>query len=223
MENKAPRVILDLCGGTGSWSRPYEEAGYDVFNITLPHYDITLTEIYDTGKHGMITFRPPNGGQGEYIRARDIHGILAAPPCTMFSIARTRAKKPRDFDGAMQIVQACMRIIWACRSAGSLEWWAMENPTGMLRQFLGIPAYRFMQWQYGGLADKPTDIWGYFKIPTPTHKIRPATAINMNLNPRWTHPEIPAELKPLGIRAARAAVRAITPPGFARAFFLANP
>ena len=23
-------VILDLCGGTGSWSRPYRDAGYDV-------------------------------------------------------------------------------------------------------------------------------------------------------------------------------------------------
>ena len=24
------RVILDLCGGTGSWSKFYREAGYDV-------------------------------------------------------------------------------------------------------------------------------------------------------------------------------------------------
>ena len=30
------KIILDLCGGTGSWSRPYKEAGYDVRLITLP-------------------------------------------------------------------------------------------------------------------------------------------------------------------------------------------
>lgn len=30
------KIILDLCGGTGSWSRPYKEAGYDVRIITLP-------------------------------------------------------------------------------------------------------------------------------------------------------------------------------------------
>ena len=24
------KIILDLCGGTGAWSRPYKEAGYDV-------------------------------------------------------------------------------------------------------------------------------------------------------------------------------------------------
>ncbi len=29
-------IILDLCGGTGSWSKPYKDAGYDVRVITLP-------------------------------------------------------------------------------------------------------------------------------------------------------------------------------------------
>lgn len=27
---RGKKIILDLCGGTGSWSRPWEEAGYDV-------------------------------------------------------------------------------------------------------------------------------------------------------------------------------------------------
>ena len=30
------KIILDLCGGTGSWSKPYRDAGYDVRVITLP-------------------------------------------------------------------------------------------------------------------------------------------------------------------------------------------
>lgn len=34
------KIILDLCGGSGSWSRPYVEGGYDVRNITLPDYDV---------------------------------------------------------------------------------------------------------------------------------------------------------------------------------------
>ena len=29
MDNKE-KIILDLCGGTGSWSKPYKDAGYDV-------------------------------------------------------------------------------------------------------------------------------------------------------------------------------------------------
>lgn len=34
------KIILDLCGGTGSWSKPYRDAGYDVRVITLPHYNL---------------------------------------------------------------------------------------------------------------------------------------------------------------------------------------
>lgn len=29
MDN-SKKIILDLCDGTGSWSKPYKEAGYDV-------------------------------------------------------------------------------------------------------------------------------------------------------------------------------------------------
>ena len=42
------RIILDLCGGTGSWSKPYQEAGYDVRIITLPDYwdDVPKIDLY---------------------------------------------------------------------------------------------------------------------------------------------------------------------------------
>lgn len=39
MENK-DKIILDLADGTGSWSKPYKNAGYDVRNITLPESDV---------------------------------------------------------------------------------------------------------------------------------------------------------------------------------------
>lgn len=68
------KIILDLCGGTGSWSKPYFEAGYNVINITLPEHDVR-----------------------DYIPPDNIYGILAAPPCTMFSLARTRANLLRQF------------------------------------------------------------------------------------------------------------------------------
>ena len=47
------KIILDLCGGTGSWSKPYRDAGYDVRVITLPEYDVFEYEPPDsivTGK-----------------------------------------------------------------------------------------------------------------------------------------------------------------------------
>lgn len=38
--NAKEKIILDLCGGTGSWSRPWQLNGYDVRIITLPEYDV---------------------------------------------------------------------------------------------------------------------------------------------------------------------------------------
>ena len=48
------KIILDLCGGTGSWSRPYMEAGYDVRIITLPDYDVR-TYIPQLAFHKPVT------------------------------------------------------------------------------------------------------------------------------------------------------------------------
>lgn len=44
MEN-SEKIILDLCGGSGSWSRPYQEAGYDVKLITLPDHDVCTWHV----------------------------------------------------------------------------------------------------------------------------------------------------------------------------------
>ena len=73
----------------------------------------------------------------------------------------------------MEIVEACMRIIWAARIGGDLKWWCIENPVGLLRQFLGAPAWTFEQWQFGELLIKRTDLWGYFKKPSPTVRRKP--------------------------------------------------
>ncbi len=43
-KNNHSKIILDLCGGTGSWSKYYKENGYDVRIITLPDYDVCQYE-----------------------------------------------------------------------------------------------------------------------------------------------------------------------------------
>lgn len=55
MDN-SKKIILDLCGGTGSWSKPYKEAGYDVRLITLPEYDV-------------LSYEPPIGGGTRYMES----------------------------------------------------------------------------------------------------------------------------------------------------------
>jgi site-specific DNA-cytosine methylase len=221
-QNNIPvKIILDLCGGTGSWSRPYREAGYDVRVITFPEYNVNNIDFGNL----WITFFSQNGKEDMKIKYSDIYGILAAPPCTMFSFARTTAKTPRDFKGAMRIVKACLDIVGTVKILGNgqLKFWAMENPTGYLRRFIGKPCFKFYQWQFGGYHVKSTDIWGYFNEPTPTVKTKPILKKG-EIDKRWSNPTIPdyikEQLKSVGER--RAAVRAITPEGFARAFYRAN-
>jgi hypothetical protein len=187
------KIILDLCGGTGSWSKPYKDAGYDVRLITLPDHDVR-------------TYEPPE----------NVYGILAAPPCTMFSLARRTAKLPPDFEGAMEVVGACYQIIWKCRAQGSLKFWAMENPMGLLRQFIGRPPYSFQPWWFGDESKKRTDIWGYFNEPKKLKTaVRPAYDRKV-----WGTQKHPFEVSTATL--TRTEIRAITPAGFARAFFAAN-
>lgn len=195
------KVILDLCGGTGSWSKPYKDAGYEVRLITLPEHDV-------------CTYHPP----------ANVYGILAAPPCTMFSLARTRAKKERNFNEGMKTVKACLNIIWKCRATpkykkdGCLQFWALENPMGFLRQFLGYPYFTFDPCDFGDPYTKKTDLWGFFNIPQKSPiKLSEDEKQRCKINNR----KLPSISDITGSK--QAARRAITPEGFAEAFFKANP
>lgn len=195
------KIILDLCGGTGAWSKPYKDAGYDVRVITLPTDDI-------------LTYQPPE----------NVYGILAAPPCTMFSMARTVAKTPRDLESAMKVVKACLEIIYRCQYGGKrLQFWALENPKARLRWFMGLPAMTFNPFEFGDAYRKPTDLWGNFN----TDLKKNIVALNPNqdkqsrLNIKDLQP-IPDEYIRDPNMTSRAIARSITHSGFALAFFKAN-
>lgn len=203
MENK-DKIILDLCGGTGSWSKPYKDAEYDVKLITLPKYDI----------------------RDFYLKPNDkIYGILAAPPCTMFSRARTTAKTPRDFKGAMEVVQACLRTVWEAQYYNRfyLKFWVMENPAGHLQRFLGKPAFKFHPYDFGDRHSKQTFIWGNFNEPKKNPiKLNEEELLHSRNNTRKLLP-IPTDYQRDGIMKPVQIRRSITPQGFAQAFFKANP
>lgn len=165
------RVILDLCGGTGAWSEPYKKAGYDVRVVTLPALDVR-------------TFHAPSG----------VWGVLAAPPCTEFSLAKNGGV--RDVVSGLAAVAACLRIVAEARP----RFWALENPTGMLGHLLGEPRDVFQPCDFGDAWTKRTALWGNFALPARTY-----------VKPRSRMP------------GKNARSRAVTPAGFARAFFAANP
>jgi hypothetical protein len=105
-----------------------------------------------------------------------------------------------------------------------LKFWALENPRGFLRQFLGVPHFTFEHWQYGDMQIKATDVWGYFNEPRRKALEKPeflTVRFSRRTNGRgWASPPCPMEYAHLNL--SRADRRAITPAGFARAFFKAN-
>ena len=220
LEN-SEKIILDLCGGTGSWSRPYQENGYDVRVITLPGHNICDKEL----QRVLVDLNP--------------YGILAAPPCTMFSFARTNAKTPRDLKEGMECVRSCLNVIWSCmeikqataKKTLPLQFWALENPYhGFLKKFLSEPKFIFDPWEFGDGYQKKTALWGHFnepkKKPIPMTKETKAKAKTNShlhtlgvkfdyLKSKDIHPEYFGKFD-------RQTRRSITPAGFANAFFEAN-
>ena len=200
------KIILDLCGGTGSWSRPYKEAGYDVRIITLPEYDVR-------------TYNPPD----------NVYGILAAPPYSLEQKILYKAEpRVRDEAAGMEIVNACLKIIEQCKP----KFWALENPRGHLRKYLGMPKLQFQPWHYGDAWTKATDIWGDFNIPHAQYREwSDVPKLNLYIRPNRDKPNFAFLRKSAWNNIPQlqfhkpetdAEFRAMTPPGFAVAFFNAN-
>ena len=104
---------------------------------------------------------------------------------------------------ALSVVDACLRLVVACQPL----WWALENPVGKLVRWLGPPRMYFNPCDYGDPYTKKTALWGRFNTPTRS----PVVPVTPN----------PVHFAPPG--SDRAARRSVTPAGFARAFFEANP
>ena len=188
-----PKIILDLCRGTGSWSRPYKEAGYDVRVITLPEYDV-------------CTYIPPE----------NVYGVLAATPCEEFSIAKNfhgKGNYTHNFKAGLEVCSACCRVILFTKPI----FWVIENPAnGLLKNWLGKPDYIFSPWQFGHPYQKLTALWGEFRHPKKTVFVKPEGLKKFSLlKSKEIYPEF------YGIYG-RQERRAITPPKFAQAFFEAN-
>lgn len=187
------RTILSLCDYSGNWPAPYRNAGYNVVCIDLENgQDIRLLEW-----PGLV------------------HGILAAPPCTVFANSGARWKRTdAEMIEGLSIVDACLRLVTACRPA----WWALENPVGKLKRYLGPPSFSFDPCDFGDPYTKRTHLWGVFTPPVPdsmivkTKSVRPVRVCSQG---SW--------LQALGGKSKRTKrLRSTTPAGFAEAFYEAN-
>lgn len=136
MENK-DKIILHLCADTGSDTKPWKDAGYDVRLVG--------------SNIGVENYHPP----------ANVYGVIANPVCTEFSTARSNGKA-RNPELGMFLVKECQRIIAECNPV----FWVIENPAkGVLKDYLGKPTYQYEPWWYGSPWTKKTALWGKFNIP----------------------------------------------------------
>lgn len=206
------KTILHLCADIGSDSKPYRDAGYNVICI---------------GKDiGIENYHPPE----------NVYGIIANPPCTEFSFAKSNSKYPRNIQRGMDLVYHCLRIIWEAQynlptplaKRTTLQFWCLENPFGLLRRFLGHPVLIYSPHEYGDFYQKKTCLWGYFNLPkkSPVKEFSKDHIHTIGANGKHLkkfdllltkeiHPEYYGKL-------TRQERRSITSPKFAQAFFEVN-
>lgn len=211
------KLIISLEDFSGRWSEPYRLAGYEVWQVDLKHgSDARLLKKVE----------------------KKVHGVLCAPVCTALSGAGAKHWKAKEAAGNVQlleglaIVDANLRFVTVHKPA----WWVMENPVGRLKDWIGHHRHTFNPNEYAGwLGDevigeryrcaggpkeaihawdedaytKRTCLWGNFKIPKANER-PPIHGSKM-----WAL---------YGGKSERTKeMRSMTPRGFSRAFFAANP
>lgn len=197
------KTILSLFDYSGHWPHAYRENGYAVFQV-----DVKLGL-------DILTLKP------EDIPSDQVHGILAAPPCTDFASSGAQYWVAKDQDGRTAHSLAMLDKVSEFVQYFQPEFWALENPIGRLstlRPHLGKPWYfnphEFAGWcmtselQEHERYTKKTGLWGQFNRPEKRD-------LSNNPQNNW--------IMKLGGKSERTKeLRSMTPTGFSRAFYEAN-
>ena len=200
------RVILSLFDHSGAWSKPYRDAGYPViaFDVKEPGGFGYSHDIADFSCEYLL----------EELGLHTIYGILAAPPCTHFTNSGAQYWKAKDADGRTDEMLELVYMVFRTVELFGPRFWCFENPVGRLPKLipdLGKPWY-FEPYFFGDAYTKKTGLWGSFHTDLPRNDVEPIRACKAG---SW--------LMQLGGSSERTkALRSVTPPGFARAFFEAN-
>lgn len=225
--------VLSLFDYSGVWSDPWYSAGYSRLRV-----DLSLPEgLYRKGRNDFDLGLDLSDGKALdlllstlwVIGVPDV--ILAAPPCGCFTRASAWLWSKMDDDGrtgdSLRLVDTALSLVDRMQPTV----WALENPPGRLwnpsrtclRENLGVPKMKFDPWQFGAHAPedptsrmtKKTYVWGNFNVPVWSPHPDGKKEYPAHLPPRRRDP-----IRQMGSRNKRERER--TPPGFAKAFFLAN-
>ena len=201
------RTALFLCNKTPNAYLPWLELGYECITVdmALPpgehHRDGNLIAV----GADVLTWMPP---------IRDYVFACAFPPCTNLAVSGARWFR----DKGLKSLAESLLVVDRCREI--LEWsgapYYLENPVSTIATYWRKPDYSFNPCDYAGYLTTPEDeaytkktcLWtgGGFVMPEPC-PVNPTLGSKMHLLP-------PSE--------DRAALRSVTPAGFAKAVAQAN-
>lgn len=202
-------AVISLFDYSGVWAQPWVDDGrFAVY--TFDRQRSALEDVFELNPDDYA----------------DVRLVLAAPPCTHFTVASNRNWPQYDADGRTAASVALVEQTLALIEAWAPAVWALENPkVGRLPRL--VPALRdvshwdFSPWQFAGWADDPaseayqksTRIWGTAERPEerPVARADVLGTGGKQTAVSWVSPG-----------KDRANIRSKTPQGFARAFYAAN-
>jgi hypothetical protein len=153
--------ILVLCSGTGSFEKPFIEAGWEVVSVDWDkrHGADIVTDIRDIE---VDHFKAIVG---------TFDWVHSSPDCKLYSIANSR-RWHLHWDECRPIsdeARASNELVEKCIAISeelSNHYWTLENPNGLLQLQPFMQRHqkgRVTYCQYGDSRMKPTNIWG--KLP----------------------------------------------------------
>lgn len=141
------KTLLSLFDYSGTWSDPFAANGWNVIQ-----WDIKIADFMDINQVDSV--------ETALELFDDVDGIIAAPPCTEFTVSCNRLWDMKDADGrtaaALRLVHQTQKLVDLFRPTDpeydGTFFWSLENPVGRLPKLvpeIGDPWY-FNACDYAG-------------------------------------------------------------------------
>ena len=214
-EDHSNEVIISLFDASGTWSKPYKEAGYNVIRYDLSRGD-------DIMQMDWVYLR----SQIE-LSGKKVVGVLSAPPCTSFAGSGARwwgaqhdnvskewvKKKYGEFAAELYdkpleyAVDIINMVQFGVEMLDPSLFHVIENPVGRIQEKASLPnpSITFNPNHFGDPYTKKTMLWGVMNTSLPTANVDPVEGSKVQSKISSGDP-----------------ARSQTPEGFAYAFFVAN-
>ena len=149
-----PPRLLELFSGTGSVGKVFASHGWEVVSLDSdPLFSPTICADILSFDYRQL------GGTFQF--------IWASPPCTQYSIARSKAKTPRDLEGADACVQRSLDVAAFFQPRA----FCIEHPqSGLLKTrevVRGLPYFDVDYCSFGASFRKRTRMWSSLPCTPP--------------------------------------------------------